>query len=176
VTGARGSALLLVIVATAGVGMMAVMLLLSGKMAYEISGLRADGLQAEALAEGTVRQVEAGLRSGAVPMPTAGRALRVTNGRAAGGQFLPVARFPRPPGPGHWPPVIDSPDDPPPGGGLGAEAEIVVVTGPRGEVRARTPGAEGRLVRVTVRAWFRRARAERVSSLLWVDGAVVRLD
>lgn len=177
----RGSVLLLVLVATSGLAVMTSMLLLSGRIAYEIAGLRADTLQAEAMVEGTVRQAIAGLEDGTIALPAAGSPLRVVNGVVPGGDLLPVARFPAPPATsrwaGRWPSLTEDPWIRPPGGGHGAEIELAVVTGPRGEVRARVIGGQGVLIRATARAWFRGAIAERTATLHRLpDGSVRRLD
>jgi len=174
--GEGGAALLVVIAATAGLTVMTSMLLLSGRVAYEIAGMRADSMQAAALAEGTIRQAIAALEAAALSPPAAGTPLRVLNGVAPGGLLLPVARFPRPPGPARWPAITEDPEIRPPGGGLGAEVILEVVVGPRGEVRSRFPGGEGTLMRASARAWFRGAVAERAATLLAVGGAVRRLD
>ena len=177
----RGAVLLLVVVATSGLAVMTTMLLLSARVAYELAGVRVDTYQARALAEGTVRQVVAGLENGTVQLPAAGAPLQVLNGVAFGGGPLPVARFPAPPasavGARRWPVVTDAPGIRVPGGGYGVEAELSVVVGPRGEVRARTLGGEGVLLRARVRAWVRGAVAERWATLHRLpDGAVRRLD
>ena len=172
----RGAALLVVIAATVGLAVMTSMLLLSGRVAYEIAGMRADSMQAEALVEGAIRQAIRALADGAMPLPVAGAPFRVLNGVAAGGLLLPVARFPSPPGSRRWPAITEDPQVRPPGGGLGAEVTLEVVVGPRGEVRARIPGGEGTLLRASARAWFHGAVAERAATLLAVGGAVRRLD
>jgi hypothetical protein len=181
VSSQRGSVLLLVLVATSGLATMTAMLLLSGRVAYELAGLRADTRQAEAMAEGSIRQVVAGLESGTVSPPVAGAPLVVVNGVVQGGDPLPVARFPSPP-PGaawapRWPTVTEGPLIRPPGGGFGAELQLAVVVGPRGEARARATGGQGVLFRASARAWFRGAVAERTATLHRLpDGSIRRLD
>lgn len=175
----RGAALLIVVGATAALAVPVTLLLYAAGVAYEVQGYRAERAQALQLARAVLLQAAAALENGELPLPDPGRPVLVRNGVHEGpGRPVSVARFPRPPGAGGWPPRTDAPPvGDPPAFGHGAEVEIVAVTGPRGDARGRALTPDGsRLVDLRVRAWFRRALVENTARGLMDDGRLLLLD
>lgn len=173
-----GTALLVVIGATAALAVPATLLVYAAGIAYQVQGYRLERRQAVALARTAALQAAAALEDGSLPIPAPGRPLMVRNGvLQSTGRLVDVARFPRPPG-ADWPAASDVPPlGDPPTFGVGAEVEVVAVIGPAGEARGRSLTADGsRLVDLRVRAWFRRAVAARSARALLEDGRLLLLD
>ena len=173
-----GSALLVVIGATAALSVVASLLLLSSLAAYEATGYRADRAQAELLAQAALGQTGRALRLGVLPLPRRAHPVSMRNGFIEpGGTQVPVATFPTA-APG-WPATTARPPGPDASIlGVGALVTLQVVVGPRGDLRERTTEAgSGRLIEATVISWYRRSRVTlRGRFVLLPDGSVQRLD
>lgn len=145
----RGSALLLVIGATAGLSVLASMLLLASLTAYETAAIRHERAQAQALAEGVLLQLRNAL---------------------AAGEPVPAPAFPEaPPGAG-WPERSDAPEAGA-AGGFGVALEVWPRVDPDGNA---VPGAEPDtwLLQARVTAWFRRGVVQLERTLVARAGEV----
>jgi len=172
--GDSGLAVLIVIAVTAALAALVTVTTLGAAAGAAAAGYRAQAEQAHWLAESTVRQTVAALRSGALAVPAVGAPRRLINGvDTATGAAVPVGTVAAPVA--SWPPVVDAPLA---GGmsGRGTSVLIARVVGPDGEGRGLTGGADPDvLLEVAVDAWFRNARVSVGARLLASSAGIRRL-
>lgn len=173
-----GSALLVVVGATAALAVMAQLLLLASTTVWAILSFHLDREQAVELARAGLVQVDAGLRAGALTVPEGDAVVDV------GGE---LSSIPSPPpgwwreGPRPWPPTTPEPPvASSPALGKGRAVLLRRVPGPDGEPRTvpvsteEGETVEAALLEVRMVAWFRRATVETAGRFLVHESGLVR--
>ncbi len=161
-----GSALLLVIGATAVLGTLAALLLSLSLLAYDGAALRVDGAQARLLSRAGLLQIEIELQAGRVIVPSSGIVWKGTLPPAPSGlQPLPTAPNPR---------LVGTP-----GSGCGYHVSLTWVLGPGGRPQSVIlNGVSGAAILVDARAsgWCGRGVSQSEARFAVVPGKIaVRL-
>ena len=162
----NGSALLLVIGATAALGALATLLLSLSLLAYEAAALRVEGAQARLLAGAGILEARTELEAGRILVPSGGVVWHGTVPVAPPGvDSLPAAARPQ---------LLGAP-----GSGCGFQVSLTRVLGPSGELRSVTLDGvleSAMLVDARAEGWCGRGAAEIGARFAVVPGRIaVRL-
>lgn len=169
VQGDSGLAVLVVIAATAVLAVIAAGTTLGAAAASGAAVYRAHELQADALARGALKDLEAAFARQEIGPPPVGSLLRSVNGAGLAGAPGRV------PTPGSWWPPVGVAFEPS-ADTTGVILEIERVVGPDGGGRGLTGETDpDLLLRVQVEAWFRSGRVRRHATFVLVPGGVRRL-
>lgn len=172
--GDAGLAVLIVIAVTAALAALVTITALAAAASAAAAAYRAQSVQASWLAESTVSQTVAALRSGALAVPQVGAPRRLINGvDMATGSAVPVGAVAAPVA--SWPPVVGAPLAAGESG-RGTAVRVARVLGPDGEARGLSGGGDPDvLLEVAVDVWFRSARVSARARLLVTPTEIRRL-